>query len=398
MACPTVITGDRFLERTLTHIDCQAQSIGSWGYQSLAEPGSIGSIVMASLLTIFVALLGFRLMFGGSSGARDIVFDVAKVGIVLTLAFSWPAYKVLVYDLVLAAPADIAASIGESASEADAGMISRLQQADNSIVNLTEIGTGRNTGAFVDETSPGATFEATAMRDDNAFGWSRLVWLAGTIGVLALLRLAAGLMLAIAPIAAALMLFDATRGLFAGWLRSLVLVLVGSIGSLVVLTGELAILEPWLADALRLRELGYATPSAPIELFAITLAFALVQFGMLWLIGKFAFNRGWITVPDLAQLRPSPSSADIATSTQNSTQEYATNRVQRISDSIERRIESERQGGTHRTSIRSLSDASPNRAANDSVHGISASQRLGQSQRRTIHRRGAAQTRREVMR
>lgn len=397
MACPAIITGDRFLERTLVHIDCQAQTIGSWGYQSLAEPGSTASIVMAALLTIFVALFGIRLMFGGGPGARDTVFDIAKIGIVLTLAFSWPAYRVLIYDLVLYAPSEIAASIGGATPSAPgAGFAAQLQDIDNAIVNLTEIGTGRNTGTFVDESAPGGTFQASAMRDENAFGWARLVWLAGTIGILALLRLAAGLLLAIAPLVAGLLLFEATRGLFAGWLRGLVMILAGSLGASIVLAGEIAVLGPWLTDALRLRLLGYATPAAPIELFSITLAFALVQFGMLWLLGKVAFARGWVSLPDFSQItnvaargeqRAAPAARDNIT--------IMPNRAERIADAVAVRVDHERSEHTTRQSIRALSDGAPRSASAARYDGPLSPPRLGQAYRRNALRKGGVHNRRE---
>ena len=108
MACTPVITGEAFLERTLAHIDCQAQLIGSYGYQALGQPGSAASTLVVSLLTLFIAFFGIRLLFGPPPGARDLVFDVLKVGIVLTLAFSWPAFRTVVYDLTLKGPAEVA--------------------------------------------------------------------------------------------------------------------------------------------------------------------------------------------------------------------------------------------------------------------------------------------------
>lgn len=396
MACPPIITGDRFLERTLTHLDCQAQTLGSWGYQSLGGPGSTAGIAMAALLTVFVALFGIRLMFGPGPGARDIVFDVAKIGIVLTLAFSWPAYKVLVYDLVLYAPTEIASAIAAPEDRNGTGFVSRLQATDNAIVTLTEIGTGRNTGSFVDDSAPGATFQASAMRDENAFGWSRLVWLAGTIGILGLMRIAAGLLLAIAPLMAGLLLFEATRGLFAGWLRGLALVLIGSLGAGVVLAAELAVLQPWLADALRLRQLGYATPAAPIELFAMTLAFALVQFGMLWLLAKVAFARGWISLPDLSQIaahiRRDERQPAIAG---NDTIIVSPNRAEQIADGLAYRIEHERGGYRRHPSILAGSVPSPQGDVGASSEAPVARPRLGQTHRRTALRKGGASRRRE---
>lgn len=398
MACPPIITGDRFLERTLTHLDCQAQTLGSWGYQALGEPGSTASLVMSALLTIFVALFGIRLLFGSGPGARDVVFDVAKIGIVLTLAFSWPAYRVLVHDLVLYAPGEVAASIATpSSNDMSGGMVGALQDTDNAIVNLTEIGTGRNIGQFVDEGGTGGSLQASAMRDENAFGWSRLIWLAGTIGVLGLLRIAAGLLLAIAPLMAGLLLFEATRGLFAGWLRGLALVLLGSLGTSVVLAAELAVLRPWLADALRLRELGYATPSAPIELFAMTLAFALVQFGLIWLLGKIAFARGWVSLPDLSRLREQVA-AQTKHEREVSNQVVERSRVQRMVDSMEAVVERERAPGASRTAMRGLAQAPANGAGRDASSVARPYDRLGQSGRRTSLRQGHSQTRREATR
>ena len=40
MACAAITTGQGFLVETLSHLDCQAQVIGSYGYTALADPGS----------------------------------------------------------------------------------------------------------------------------------------------------------------------------------------------------------------------------------------------------------------------------------------------------------------------------------------------------------------------
>lgn len=297
MTCPTILTGDEFLTRVLGSIDCQAQLIGSYGWQALGEPGSLASTAMVGLLTIFVALWGIRLLLGGTPTTRDIVGDLVKVGIVLTLAFSWPVFRTLIYDVVLQGPAEIAAALtAPILSETGTGFAQRLQDIDNAIVSLTEFGMGRNTGQLIED---GPNFQGAALTDETALGLARLAYLSGIIGVLALMRIAAGLLLAIAPLAAGLLLFEPTRGLFAGWLRGLVLTLLGAIGVTLVLASQIAIIGPWLDDAVRLRGLGYATPSAPTELLAMTLAFAIVQFAMIGLLARVAFTRGWLTLPQL---------------------------------------------------------------------------------------------------
>src|SRR5687767_5935772 len=101
MSCPAVLTGGEFLVQALAHLDCQAQTLGSFGFQSLAQVGSPAGLVLTALLTLFVAIYGIRLLFGpgngGSDEARDLVNAVLKIGIVLTLAVSWPAWRTLAY-------------------------------------------------------------------------------------------------------------------------------------------------------------------------------------------------------------------------------------------------------------------------------------------------------------
>ena len=394
MACPPIITGDQFLVRTLSHIDCQAQFIGSYGYQALGQPGSPASTLVLGLLTLFIAFFGIRLMFGPSVASRDAVFDVVKIGIVLTLAFSWPTFRTVIYDVTLKGPAEIASVIQSSSGNGDAmGFAERLQQSDNAIAELTKLGAGRNTGALIDESLPGATFQSAALKDDEAYGSARLLYLAGVIGPLALLRIGAGLLLAVAPLVAGLYFFPQSRGIFAGWLRGLVFTFAGSIGASIVLSVELAILQPWLTDALRVRDLGYATPSAPTELFAITLAFAVASLLMLWLLAKVTFHRGWLTLPDFT-LRDAAQATPIATAVASEAQARAQIvRAERLSHTIERSILRE----TSRTRERLVqSPANPDNAmpAGASNQGVDKAPRLGSSHRRSRPRpSGAAQKR-----
>lgn len=397
MACAPIITGDRFLARTLEHLDCQAETLGTYGYLALGQPGSIASTVMLGLLTLFVALIGIRFLFGPGPGMRDLVFDVLKIGIVLTLAFSWPAFRTLVHDVVIQGPGEIAAVIAAPGLP-DGGLpvTERLQAADTAMVTLTELGTGRNTGAYIDE-GPGATFAGTALADDAALGWARLVFLGSTIGAWGLVRIAAGLLLALGPLAAGLLLFGATRGLFAGWLKGLVLAMIGGIGLGIVLAVELALLEPWLADAVRVRSLGYATPSGPIELFALTGAFAAVQFGMIALLAKVAFTRGW---PDirLPEFQLPDMQRAVGSQVPLVQPAYSESRAQRTADSVERLVERERMGDRARVSYRTLgSDGRlpPGHTGGGDVGLVGPSERLGSSYRRTAHRSSNAARRRD---
>lgn len=395
MACPAILTGDAFLLRLLTHIDCQAQAIGSYGYQALGQPGSLAATVAAGLLTLFIALFGLRLLFGPALVARDVVLDVLRVGVVLTLAFSWPAFRTLIYDVTLGGPAEIAAVIAGPVSLASGeGLAARLQGADNAMLRLAELGTGRNTGALVNPDAPGQTFQGSVPDDENRFAQSRLVFLSGIIGSLGFLRIAAGLLLALAPLAAMLLLFGPTRGLFAGWLKGLVMVMIAALGVTLMLGVELAVIEPWLADALRLRALGYAVPAAPIELSAITLGFALARFTLIWLLARVAFNPGWLEFPRIewpAFVQPAASAPPFGVDPDPAN---IMSRARTMSDSIETMMRREESEAVRRIEWREVSGAERNeQTGQQAASPRPEAQRLGDSWRRTAGQSGSASAR-----
>lgn len=293
MACPPISTGHMFLAGTLDHLDCQAQALGSLGFQSLAAPGAAAHLVLSALLTLFIALWGLRLLTGRHVDGGDIITAFLKIGIVLTLALSWPAYRTVIYDLVLHGPAEVARGLGagEQLPGSDGGLTQRLQAVDDGIVQLTVLGSGRGKSLVTDMTdSTGAGFKGIALQDEATLGWARVAYLAGTLAPLAALRLAAGLLLGLAPLFAGLLFFDAARGIFAGWLRGLALTALGSLGVTIVLSAELALIEPWMAQALMLRQANYGTPAAPTELLALTGAFALASLLMLAILARIAFH------------------------------------------------------------------------------------------------------------
>ncbi len=286
MTCPSPVTGGAFLRGVLDHLDCQAQTLGSTGYQLLAGPTSPVSIALTAVLTVFVALFGVRMLLGHVPDLRDGVIAVVKVGVVLLLATSWPAVRVLAYDVVLHGPAEIVATIGQVPG-AGGGLTARMQAVDDAIVSLSARGSGRNDIAA---SQPDA-IRTTPIADDIAFGGGRVAFLGSIIAALAAVRLGGGLLLALAPLFAGLLLFDTTRGAFFGWAKALFATFLGGIAIAIVLGVELALLEPWLADALARRAANIATLAAPVELLVLTLGFAIALFSVTALLARVAFHR-----------------------------------------------------------------------------------------------------------
>lgn len=293
MSCAAPPTGSGFLSATLANLDCQAQTIGEAGYQALASPGSPLSLAITALLAIFVAVIGLRFLAGKPLAVDEWLSAALKVGFVLALTASWPAYRTAVYDVVLKGPAEIAGSIGRASAlpGSEGGLGARLSGVDTGIMALVEAGSGR---LDISSRRPEGT-TAPPLTDETALGWGKTLFVSSIIGCFGLLRLAGGLFLALAPLFAGFLLFEATRFLFLGWLRALIAVALGSVGIAIVLGVELAIIEPWLTQVLAMRATRIATLAAPFELLALTLAFALAMLGVLALSVCIAFAPSSVT-------------------------------------------------------------------------------------------------------
>jgi type IV secretion system protein VirB6 len=267
-----------FLGSTTRYIDCQAQALGSNAWHSLALPGSTLSVVLGGFLTIFIALIGYNLLLGRSLTLRSATVGMLKIGAVFALATSWPAYRTLVYDLVIDGPLQIAGEIGAPSRlpGSDGTLVQRLDLADSALVQLSVLGPGMPTAADAQlPPPPFAGFNAFAL------GGSRILFLISAIAGLGVVRVVAGLMLALGPFFIAFLMFDSTRSLFEGWVRVLGGAALATAGVAIALGFELAMLEPWVAALLARRMAGEALPSMPTELFVVTCIFAILIVGVL---------------------------------------------------------------------------------------------------------------------
>jgi len=216
--CQAAPSVDRFAPGIIGYLDCQASTLGAQGYQALAAPASSVSLLITGLLTLLVAFLGYRMLFGQLPTIREGVLACVKIGIVLALATSWPAYQRVIYDVVLHQPANLVAEIGAPTSlpGTAGGLVDHLDAIDGAFASLSVTGVGQ----LGNETDPRQVSPPLfAGFDTFALGSARVVFLAGAIGSFALLRMAAGLLLALGPLFIAFLLFEGTEGLFEGWLR-----------------------------------------------------------------------------------------------------------------------------------------------------------------------------------
>jgi type IV secretion system protein VirB6 len=273
-ACSALSQAGGFVGATTGYIDCQAQQLGSGAWQALAAPGSTLTVVLTGFLTIFIAVIGYNLLFGRVMSVREGTLAFVKIGAVFALATSWPAYRTLVYDLVTDGPAQLVAEIGPAAGivGSDGTLLQRLDLTDRALAQLALLGPGSPPPGSMTEIVPPpfAGFDAFAL------GGSRILFLLTAVGALAAVRVVTGLMLALGPFFIAFLMFDSTRSLFEGWIRVIAGAALAAIGVTIGLGLELALVEPWLGDVLARRMAGEAVPTAPTELFVLVTLFTII--------------------------------------------------------------------------------------------------------------------------
>lgn len=275
--CEGLPTPQSFAPGLINYVDCQAQNIGVNGYAALSAPGSSAGLLLTGFLTILIAVIGYRIMLGYGFDVREGVLTFAKIGLVLALATSWPAYQRLIYDAAVRGPGDLAAEVGGASAlpGATGGLVSRLDGIDRAMQYLAVAGAGTRPALTVDPANQIAP-QPTVGFNDFALGYARIGFLTTTVSSIAVTRLLAGLLLALAPMFAAFLLFEGTRGLLEGWLKTLAAAGLTSFAVTMILSVELAFLEPWLSVLLARRAAEQDILGAPAQLLAAVAVFGLV--------------------------------------------------------------------------------------------------------------------------
>jgi type IV secretion system protein VirB6 len=272
----------------LDTVDCNIREGVQGGYNAFFGPGSTLSAVITVLLTLYVALLGFRLLTGRTDlRVGDLPMIAIKLGAVVMLTTSWASYQSLVFGLLFDGPAEMANALlsnmplPQTAASVAGGtdIFARLQYSFDQLTQSAsamalvsdEPGAGPNAasvglkaGSLVLQAAPGTDPNAlkglspviqmrSALQGGPAFGatalWlSAIVLLVSTLGLLILSKLMLGLLLAIGPLFVGLLLFDQTKGFFEGWLRTSLGFALVPLATVVFMAGMLASLEPSLQD------------------------------------------------------------------------------------------------------------------------------------------------------
>lgn len=205
----------------LKAVDCIASGVSEQAFNRLF--GSEGQLAFALtlMLVLYVGFFGFSLMLGRSNlSVRALLPKMILLGLVLAFATSFVAFSTVFYNIFIGGPDQIAGILTGTRGSAT---VTFAQKLDVVFLALQQVG--------------GET------QDINAFSPQGMMWLGamllllGTVGLLVTARIGMALLLAIGPIFVVLALFEGTRGLFAGWLKGLVLLAIAPL--LAVLGGSI---------------------------------------------------------------------------------------------------------------------------------------------------------------
>jgi type IV secretion system protein VirB6 len=274
--CSTV-TDLGVVRDVLATVDCNTRTFARLGYESLAAANSPFQMALTAALTIYVAVIGYRLLFGDGARLSDGPVIALKIGAVLALVTSWSLFQTLVFDLAEQAPAEIASVIsapmrGGNSLVADpvGGLQAAYDQLSDAATTLSHPPKSADAHAQADYSTAA---QALGMAADGLF--------ISSAGLIAVLLIAIGLLTATGPLFIAMFLFFETRGLFVGWVRALAACAFGllSAWSLTILMLHAA--EPWLNALAEVGANGMADPHTGITTAVIVLVFSAAQIGLM---------------------------------------------------------------------------------------------------------------------
>ena len=262
----------------LADTDCQAFGLVERGYAALASPQSATGAMLTALMVIAVAFFGYQLMLGRGLALADLTRLAVRMGIVLLLATSWATVQGVVYDTVARAPTRVAEEL-IVAIEAPAPLAGIQSTLDK--IEQASIGWRQRAGIA----SPFVGGPPTTAMTLNVAAFLLTIT---TLGLLVVSRIVLALLLALTPVIAGFLLFDATRGLLEGWLRALIAAALVPLGVLTLAAVELAIVTPILDRILAQQAAGEFLENSVVPLGLVTIVFAIAVLAALGVLRSIA--------------------------------------------------------------------------------------------------------------
>lgn len=256
-------------------VDCHIRVLVQDSYRQLVGPDTVFATAFTGLLTIYIALIGYQLLFGrGGLKVTDLPITAMKIGLILAFLTSWAAYQTVFFSLLFDGPRELMQAMlspmARAGSGFDGDVLGGLERAFRDMSTAA--------GVYGGQASPNANI----LQGGPMLG-SGILWLSGigmllsTVGVLLAVKIVLAFLLAIGPVFIGFFLFDATRGLFDGWLRTTIAFALAPLATTVFGAAMLMMLQPFLAQLAVNARAGLFDMGVIITLALIVMVFALIM-------------------------------------------------------------------------------------------------------------------------
>lgn len=277
-------------------VDCHVGAYVAAAYEGLFGKSGQLTAALVGGLTIYVALYGYRLIMGAGATVPDLVRRFIAMGFVIALSSNWPAYQTVFVNTVVGGAEEIARLMSAAAGGGRATSETVAEALDVVVGDITDLAAtwgratpqGTQTVASQSNEAQGAATAPAAPPPAPAPGQAapasavNMLWISAillgvsSVGVIIITKITLGFLLALGPLFILFGLFRTTRGLFEGWLRTIVGGAFVLSFTLLATAGALAILAPMTEEIIQKQRLG---DNSVGPVFALTIA--VIVFSML---------------------------------------------------------------------------------------------------------------------
>lgn len=268
-ACPLPQADEGMVRGLLGSVDCNVRAMSEAGYGALAQTDSPMAALLTGLLTLYIGFIGYRLLIGRTPlRVGDLTLSALKIGAVLALATSWPTYQQLVFDTLFRGPEQLASGMLDAVQPSGsllrgdpfAGLQTAYDELQASAAYFTQRAVG--TSSPLQGGNAGAAL---------ALNTSAMLMLLTSLGAVLAAKIVLGLLLGLGPLFIAMLLFDATRGVFEGWLRASLAFALAPLMAILGLVVQLTLIEPDLVRLAEMRGEGFVDLAPANSIFLLTL-------------------------------------------------------------------------------------------------------------------------------
>lgn len=282
-------SGPAGISDALQKVDCMAAEATNFSFGRLfGEHGSLQT-ALTILLTLYIALLAVNLLTGRSALRLSVLTPkMMTMGLVLTFVTSWVAYQSVVWNLAIGGPDQIASLLVGTKGSATLVFAERLDMMFDAITGAAESASAAAAQNAASQPAMAAA-NASLAAPSSILTFAALLLLLGTVGVLVVCRLALAALLILGPIFIVLALFEGTRGLFEGWLKSVAMFALVPLLTVLIGSGAVLAISPMIAG------LTAAGGEIPLRTAVSILVASFVYVALMIVVLKVAgsLTRGW---------------------------------------------------------------------------------------------------------